>query len=61
MPAYNEEAAIEDVVKNWYKILEGKNSKSRIVIADSGSTDKTHLLLLEIKKTHPQIEISSLD
>ena len=59
MPAYNEEANIEAVVKMWYPVLEGKDSSSRMVIADSGSTDATHEILLELQKTHPQLEILS--
>ena len=35
MPAYNEESNIEETVKNWYPILEGKSADSRLVIADS--------------------------
>lgn len=59
MPAYNEEANIEAVVKMWYPVLEGKDPASRMVIADSGSTDATHKILLELQKTHPQLEILS--
>lgn len=57
MPAYNEEETIQDVVKQWYPVLEGKAENSRIVIADSGSTDKTHEILLELKKQYPKIDI----
>lgn len=28
MPAYNEEENIEEVVKSWYKVLEGKSENS---------------------------------
>ena len=49
MPAYNEEANIEDTIKSWYPILEGKSEESRIVIADSGSTDSTHMILQDRK------------
>ena len=35
MPAYNEEENIRAVVEDWYTKLEGKNSLSRLVIADS--------------------------
>ena len=59
MPAYNEEANIETVVKQWYPILEGKNPESRLVIADSGSTDSTHAKLKDLKVTYPQLEILS--
>lgn len=57
MPAYNEEANIERVVEEWYKLLNGKSPKSRLVIADSGSTDRTHEILLEQKKEKNQLEI----
>lgn len=59
MPAYNEEANIEAVVKMWYPILEGKDDSSRIVIADSGSSDATHEILINLQKDHPQLEILS--
>lgn len=59
MPAYNEDANIEAVVKMWYPVLEGKDAGSRIVIADSGSSDATHQILLDLQKSHPQLEILS--
>lgn len=59
MPAYNEESNIEAVVKSWYKVLDGKSEKSRLVVADSGSTDKTTEILLELKKSYTQLEILS--
>ena len=49
MPAYNEEENIETVVKQWYSVLDGKGEESKIVIADSGSSDKTHEILLKMK------------
>ena len=57
MPAYNEENNIERVIKEWYPVLDGKSENSRIVIADSGSTDKTHEILLRIQKELPQLYI----
>lgn len=59
MPAYNEEENIKEVVKAWYPLLSGKNEKSRLVISDSGSTDKTHAILEEMKKSFPKLEILS--
>lgn len=59
MPAYNEESNIRDVVKQWYPILEGKSEESRLVIADSGSTDNTHGMLCELQKEYPKLEILS--
>ena len=57
MPAYNEEENIEETVKAWYPVLEGKNEKSKLVIADSGSTDATHEILLKLKNEYSQLEI----
>lgn len=57
MPAYNEEDTIKDVVEQWYPILEGKAENSRLVIADSGSVDKTHDILIGLQQQYPQIEI----
>ena len=59
MPAYNEEANIEAVVKQWYPILEGKSEESRLVIADSGSSDSTHNILTKLKEEYTQLEILS--
>lgn len=60
MPAYNEEDNIKSVIEQWYPILSGKSDSSRIVIADSGSKDRTHEILLEMKNgSYPQIEILS--
>lgn len=58
MPAYNEEANIEEVVKQWYPLLEDKADNSRLVIADSGSKDKTHEILEKMKiSDYPKLEI----
>ncbi|MCR5203676.1 MAG: glycosyltransferase family 2 protein [Lachnospiraceae bacterium] len=57
MPAYNEEANILGVIDSWYGILEGKSPESRLVVADAGSQDATHNILLRFQKTHPQLEI----
>ena len=59
MPAYNEEANIEMVIKQWYPILKGKSEDSRLVIADSGSSDRTHEILRKLQKDFKQLEILS--
>lgn len=59
MPAYNEEANIESVVNQWYPVLKMAGEGSKLVVADSGSTDSTHEILLRLQKTMPQIEIMS--
>lgn len=50
MPAYNEEANIEDVINQWYPILEGKGENSRLVIADSGCSDRTHEIITNLRR-----------
>lgn len=59
MPAYNEEDNIEHVIKQWYPLLSLGGSASRLVVADSGSSDHTHSILTELQKTHPQLVILS--
>ena len=59
MPAYNEEANIEKVVSDWYPILEGKGEGSRMVVADSGSSDRTHEILVAMQQKYPKLEIMS--
>ena len=61
MPAYNEEENVRSVVEQWYPLLEGKADNSRLVIADAGSKDNTHNVLLDLQKTHPQLEILHTD
>ena len=57
MPAYNEEANIEETIRSWYGILEGKSESSRLVIADSGSKDRTHEILLKLCHEYSKLEI----
>lgn len=57
MPAYNEESNIERVIDAWYPVLSGKNEDSRLVVADSGSHDKTHMILKQISEKYPKLEI----
>lgn len=59
MPAYNEEETITAVVEEWYPMLALGGAGSRLVVADSGSTDKTHAILLKLQETHPQLKVLS--
>lgn len=62
MPAYNEEANIEKVVKEWYLSLADKSEKSRLVIADCGSCDNTHSILMKMKEEgYSKIEVLDND
>jgi glycosyltransferase involved in cell wall biosynthesis len=55
MPAYNEEANIEDVVKDWYPVVEKLGGESRLVIFNDGSKDHTYEKLMELAETRPQL------
>lgn len=57
MPTYNEENNIKNVVEAWYAVLDGKGEDSRLVVADSGSTDAMHGILVELKRKYPKITI----
>lgn len=55
MPAYNEEANIESVVKEWHEVVEKIGPESRLVVVNDGSKDNTYNKLLELSKTYPQL------
>jgi glycosyltransferase involved in cell wall biosynthesis len=57
MPAYNEEENIEATVRSWYPLLEGKSPASRLVVADSGSVDNTHMILERLQNEMPKLVI----
>lgn len=57
MPAYNEEDNIEEVVCSWKKVLKYGSKDSKIVVSDTGSKDKTHKILLRLKKKIKQLEL----
>lgn len=59
IPAYNEEDTIEDVIKSWYKVLSFAVPSSKLVVADSGSTDKTHEILTSLQSTLTNLVILS--
>lgn len=56
IPAYNEQDNIEDVVKDWYPVVEKCGEDSRLVIIDDGSKDATYEKLQELAKDRPQLE-----
>ena len=57
MPAYNEEENIQAVVEQWYPLLSFGSADSRLVVADSGSTDRTHSILCRLQQSHPQLVV----
>lgn len=58
IPAYNEEANITDVINGWYPIVEKYGSKlSRLIILNDGSKDKTSVIVSNLKKDKPLLEV----
>lgn len=57
MPAYNEEETIENVIKDWYPVLELADDNSRLVIADNNSKDKTYSILKELQKKYSKLDV----
>ena len=59
MPAYNEEESIRDVINSWYPVLDVCGPESCLVVADSGSTDHTHQILVEMAESLSKLVILS--
>ena len=53
IPAYNEQDNIDEVVKDWYPVVEKTGPESRLVIIDDGSKDATYEKLLALAKDRP--------
>lgn len=49
MPAYNEEANIEQVIEEWYPLLKFSGEKSRLVIDTTGSEDRTSEIISKLR------------
>lgn len=60
MPAYNEEDNIEKVVFQWYNIITKINEsaavKSKLLIANDGSNDKTYEIMQLLAAKYPDFE-----
>ena len=55
IPAYNEEANIRQVIEDWYPVVEKYHGdqKSRLVIIDDGSKDRTYQIVQEYAAARP--------
>lgn len=55
IPAYNEEASIESVIRQWYPVVEKHNGEgeSRLVIINDGSKDKTYDIITALQSRYP--------
>lgn len=56
MPAYNEAANIEEVIKQWHPVCEkitAEGNKARLIIANDGSKDDTYQIMLQLRENYP--------
>lgn len=56
IPAYNEEANIESVAREWHEVVAACGADSRLVIVDDGSKDSTYQRLVELQEQLPQLQ-----
>ena len=52
IPAYNEQDNIEQVINDWYPVIEkhNGNGQSRLIVIDDGSKDSTYEKLKQCTK-----------
>lgn len=56
MPAYNEEANIEDVILQWHPVCEcinAEGNEAKLVIANDGSKDNTFAIMQQLSTKYP--------
>ena len=56
IPAYNEEANIDQVIRDWYPVVEKVGNGSKLVIIDDGSKDKTFSMMQQKATTLKDFE-----
>ena len=56
IPAYNEEENIQDIIKDWYKIVDKIGNDSKLVIIDDGSKDSTYSIMKKEAAKRPAFE-----
>jgi dolichol-phosphate mannosyltransferase len=56
IPAFNEEANVDKVIKDWYPIVERIGNGSRLVIIDDGSKDRTFSIMQDYAKELPAFD-----
>lgn len=58
VPAYNEAENIENLINDWYPVVErhNGNGKSRLVVINDGSKDNTYEILQRCAKTRPLLQ-----
>lgn len=59
LPAYNEEANIEEVISQWHPVCEQINAEgceAKLVIANDGSKDNTFAIMQSLQTKYPLLE-----
>ena len=58
IPAYNESENLENLIKDWYPVIEkhSGDGESRMLVVNDGSKDNTYELLQEYAKTRPLLK-----
>lgn len=54
MPAYNEEENIENIIGQWYPVVEKLGPECRLIIANDGSKDNTFAIMTNLGNKYPQ-------
>lgn len=57
IPAYNEQENIRNVINEWYPIINKIGGKSRLVIINDGSKDKTYDIAYGLKTKYSKLEV----
>jgi len=55
IPAYNEEASIEQCVTTLETVLQGITTDFEVIVVDDGSQDRTAAILEELSRTRPHL------
>ena len=55
IPAYNEAANIQTVIRQWYPIVERIGGESRLVVINDGSRDSTYEKVRELEESCPRL------
>ncbi len=55
LPAYNEEANIESVIKQWHPVTEKIGEGSKLIIIDDGSKDSTYSVMQKLAPVYPNL------
>lgn len=57
IPVYNEEGNLRPLTHSLFEVLERLGQEFEVIFVDDGSTDKSLMLLQNLKKTYPQIRV----